>query len=217
MRILISLLIYFVVGLGSAHARNYAVELIVFQRTNHENPTDSVPVSQETIAQKRVHIDQLAAKSSRKQATNQLYKLAGIQKTLSSSGYRILRTARWVQGSHVYHRAPLMSIGRPGSALSAGFVRVYRTSLIFADIDLQLSPLTWSPWTTTPETSPPLQTPELLESTELEQAGTISVNQPAAQKRQPYFFISEKRRLKFKEVHYFDHPEFGVILTVWPA
>lgn len=31
----------------------------------------------------------------------------------------------------------------------------------------------------------------------------------------PQYFISEKRRLKFKQVHYFDHPLYGAILGVW--
>ncbi len=29
-------------------------------------------------------------------------------------------------------------------------------------------------------------------------------------------FLREQRRLKLKEIHYFDHPHFGVILTVRP-
>ncbi len=32
----------------------------------------------------------------------------------------------------------------------------------------------------------------------------------------PSYFIDEKRRLKLNEIHYFDHPKFGVILSVRP-
>lgn len=32
----------------------------------------------------------------------------------------------------------------------------------------------------------------------------------------PKFFLNEKRKLKLNEVHYFDHPKFGVILRVSP-
>ena len=32
----------------------------------------------------------------------------------------------------------------------------------------------------------------------------------------PSYFIDEKRRLKLNEIHYFDHPNFGVILSVRP-
>ena len=34
---------------------------------------------------------------------------------------------------------------------------------------------------------------------------------------QPVYYLSEKRRVKFGEVHYFDHPRFGAIVGVWPA
>ncbi len=30
------------------------------------------------------------------------------------------------------------------------------------------------------------------------------------------YFIDEQRKLKLNEIHYFDHPRFGVILSVKP-
>ena len=34
---------------------------------------------------------------------------------------------------------------------------------------------------------------------------------------QPYYFLKERRRVKFREVHFLDHPKFGILLTVWPV
>ena len=31
-----------------------------------------------------------------------------------------------------------------------------------------------------------------------------------------HYFMDEQRKLKLNEIHYFDHPNFGVILTVKP-
>lgn len=33
----------------------------------------------------------------------------------------------------------------------------------------------------------------------------------------PYYFINQRRRIKFKEVHFIDHPKFGAIVTVSPV
>lgn len=37
-----------------------------------------------------------------------------------------------------------------------------------------------------------------------------------SQTSSPSYFMNEKRRLKLNEIHYFDHPKFGVILSVRP-
>ena len=109
-----------------------------------------------------------------------LDRLDPAHRQLIQAGHRILRTARWVQPSAVYQHAPLISLGLANTSLAYGFVRVYKTSLIYADIDLQYSPLPF----------------DYLSE---------------------HYFLSEKRRLKFKEVHYFDHPKIGVILGIWPV
>ena len=234
MPIFLAFLVLFSAGISQAQARNYAVEMIVFQRTNAEAPGESVPVSRETIARKQLHIEALAAKSKSRPSSGQLFQLGRIQQDLIRSGYRVLRTARWVQGRHVYHRAPVMSIGQAGSPLSAGFVRVYRTSLIFVDLDLQLTlPASWS--SSSAGTTQPINTvgdTEISSDINTEDAGLGNepgnglgsdqngiIPSPSVPglNQMDHFFISEKRRLKFKEVHYFDHPEFGVILGVWPS
>ncbi|NKB75763.1 MAG: hypothetical protein GKR96_01660 [Gammaproteobacteria bacterium] len=218
-----------------AHARNYAIELIVFQRMNTESKADQkIDFSSDRIVQKRLHMEQLKAKSKTITTSNQLHKLSSVQKKLTKSGFRILKTARWNQQSQVYQRAPLVSIGDLNSPLSAGFVRVYKTSLIFVDVDLQLTPQLFTSSTLAPtfvSTENPSPGVEVNPESALEvgnsgapllpplhsQIHQVAEETTLPSEQQPYFFISEKRRLKFKQIHYFDHPEFGVILGVWPG
>jgi hypothetical protein len=105
--------------------------------------------------------------------------LKRLESELLGSGYRVLYSARWQQPAAVYQDAPVVGVSNPDGRLE-GAIRVYRTSLIFADLMLGLADLV-------PNSEAPL------------------------------YFISEKRRLKFKEVHYFDHPRFGALVAVWPA
>ncbi len=227
MRKLTGILIFLLLCSSPAQARTYIVELIVFQRTNADSQSDqTVDFSSDRIARKRLHMERLLSKSRAINTSSQLYKLASVQKKLTNSGMRILKTARWNQESRVYQHSPLVSIGNLNSPLSAGFIRVYKTSLIFVDVDLQLTPTFYVPALTNSAAN--LSENELLSSAEANLTTTVGEEnmhplqtahpKPVSiEQQQPYFFISEKRRLKFKEVHYFDHPEFGVIMGVWPG
>lgn len=121
--------------------------------------------------------------------------LRSARKKLLERGYRILDTARWQQSTSSFQDAPLISLGSAETALSAGFVQVYTTALIFANVDLQLSPILPSP----------------ADSEGIDEFSLTDT--PAAQ---PHFFITEKRRIKFNQIHYFDHPYFGALLGIWP-
>jgi len=209
---------------GPAAARDYEVEIIVFDRIEREAgraPQERWDFSSARIAARLDEMKALAARASKHPTTAQLAALEPLRLRLLDANYRILDTARWRQPATFYPNAPVIALGGAGDGdgdgdgvadgdvdgdtvdavvdvdgdtvadneanadnpLAAGFVRVYRTSLIYADLNLQLSP-------------PPAQ----------ESAGWP-----------PHYFIAEKRRLKFKQIHYFDHPLFGAILQVWPV
>jgi hypothetical protein len=115
-------------------------------------------------------------------------------------------------------------MGAENSSLPGAYIRVYKTSLIFADVDLQLNPLpiqvfdqdngsanTLVTTTTAGSNSETLSSGSGLDTVAVGGASTAEINYPAR------YFLSERRRLKFKEVHYFDHPKFGAILGVWPS
>lgn len=173
---------------GPVAARDYEVEIIVFDRLNRDIAArEQWNFSSARTAARLDEMESLAAKASTRRTSEQLAGLESVRLKLVESNYRILDTARWRQPATFYPNAPLIPLGGPGSALAAGFVRVYRTSLIYADLNLQLSP-----------PAPDAQ-------------GAQAVAWP------PHYFIAEKRRLKFKQIHYFDHPLFGAILRVWPV
>lgn len=165
---------------------------------------------------------ELAAQATPQPTSKKLVYLEVPQRHLLKAGYRIITTAKWQQLGIPFKEAPLITlkksfITKPSKLLQQslksapttdtdtqsrydkinthlnGFVRVYATHLIYADVDLQLSPPSF--WADT-------------------SASSLNPNAPA---QQPHFFISEKRRIKFRQIHYFDHPRFGALLTVWAA
>ena len=105
------------------------------------------------------------------------------------------------------------------TALAAGFVRIYTTALIHADLHLQLSPLPANPDLTDTDSVAVADTDvgEDVEKDVEEEAGEDAAEDADTSAPQPHYFIAEKRRLKFGQIHYFDHPLFGAILGVWEA
>ena len=202
-----------------ATARDYNVEVVIFERiedrTSENSQTSSIEAEGENsaisssaeidtvsnrMAAHIARINQLADASEEYETDPLLEHLRIINQNLSSSGYRVLKSARWTQPSEVFQNAPLVSLGVPDSSLPHAYIRVYRTSLIFADVDIQLSPS---------EDTLYLNTTSSISA----QSGESGSGQHQQSSK---YFLSEKRRLKFKEIHYFDNPKFGVILGVWP-
>jgi hypothetical protein len=184
-------------------ARDYHIEVIVFERpASEEENGEKWDFSDESIQDEIDKINSVASKSSDQEYDIQLENLAGVEASLRSSGMYILSTANWIQPSAVYQHAPIVSIGDEFSSLSQGFLKVYKTSLIFVDIDLQLSP------------QGKIIADEISENYSLI---PVDANSSEEIYYPPQYFLSEKRRLKFEEIHYFDHPKFGAILGVWPS
>lgn len=117
----------------------------------------------------------------------QVMRLKTIQQRLIESGYRILINAKWTQPAKVYRHAPVVSLSNLQPLISQAYIKIYKTSLIFANVDIAYNL--------------PIH--------------TIAPNRQAITPLT--FFMAEKRRLKFKEIHYFDHPQFGAIIGVWSA
>ena len=203
----------FALASGSAAAKEYAIEIIVFDRPAEKAPVENAAAenatakkpadeqwdfSSERIAEHLKKMAALADKASEYETADEVTHLERVRLNLIESGYRILNTTRWRQPTSLYQNAPLIPLGDPETALAAGFVRIYTTSLIYADLHLQLSP--------------PL--PE----TETENLILYDLDpepDAGAAPQQPHYFITEKRRLQFKQIHYFDHPLFGAILGLW--
>lgn len=165
---------------AEAAARNYQVELLIFERTGSLGDTEErwdPRSNQVLLSNERLNLmAQQADDIGLRQGVNILKNIEG---NLIQSGYRVIQSLRWTQRGTIFPNAPVVNVSNQGNALQ-GYLRVYKTSLIFADVNIGLS-------------------------------------DAAGGSFQPLFFINEKRRIKFKEVHYFDHPKLGVILTVWPV
>ncbi len=212
---------------GAAVAKEYAIEIIVFER-----PAEKVDAGEQwnfsspRTVQRLAQMAGLAGKASEHQTADEVINLEPARLHLIESGYRILDTTRWQQPTSFYQHAPLIPLGHPGTALAAGFVRIYTTSLIYADLHLQLSPLLPVP---VPDYSVLNDFDGLAAEADAKAADAdahlgvnVSVDKTGADaeilsvtSQQPHYFIAEKRRLKFKQVHYFDHPLFGAILGLW--
>ena len=189
-----------------AMAKEYAVEVIVFDRLDREVSTDEQwDFSSPRFAERLAEMAALADKTSEYEITDRVSNLDLVRLNLIESGYRILNTTGWQQPRSLYQDAPLISLGDPDTALTAGFVRIYTTTLIHADLRLQLSP------------PPAAPDPENSSGADPDENVDVDADADAdAPPPQPHYFITEKRRLKFEEVHYFDHPLFGAIVSVRP-
>lgn len=212
-----------VLACSPATARDYEVEVIVFDRLEKESRKDAnanrPPDEQWDFSSPRIeaHLRRMAlldGNSSEHETTDAVAELESVRAALVESGYRILNTTRWRQPGSFYQHAPLIPLGAAGTALASGFVRVYTTSLIYADLELQFSPLL-------PVTAPPASTgsdpvADAISVVKTNTGANINADTGTADPP-PHYFITEKRRLKFGQIHYFDHPYFGAILGIWPA
>ncbi len=208
-----------------AHASSYEIEIIVFERP------DSEDLEREYWNFSRQHLDHHGARlEEMKQSrhllelsqnpaydlTQDLQRLNDFIPRLNNNNLPVLASARWIQPAFFFQNAPVISLGVEGSRLAHAYFRIYKTSLLFADMALQLSP-------TSPIVKPEFNYPE--ESIEnVQETPVWEFNNeylfdswPEVESLDPEYFLIERRRIRFKEVHYFDHPAFGVILGIWSA
>ena len=200
----------------TAVARDYDLELIVFERFAKSGEVKEQWLG-DSNGQLR-HRQDLASMSGRATslpAGGDVNRLAGVKSGLQKSGYRLLESVRWRQPARVYKSAPIYRLASNDGRMK-GYLRIYKTSLIFADLLLSLKgelpvKLNRSTSQTTDATA---QSGIGISSINLANTSTAPTLKPVVA---PDYFIKQKRQLKFKEVHYFDHPKYGAILTVWPT
>lgn len=191
--IVFGLCVFVAVGFSpTSWAREYAVELIVFTQSTAAENTDAFKTATNRVAEKLQTFEKLTTQSQFVAPNTPPARLAHLARALQNSGHTILKSSYWVQPANHYGTAPLVSVGDELSALPDGFIRVYRTALILADVELHYAP---------PSTG----------------IDSFGASRFATGDNPPHYFIAEKRRLKFGEIHYFDHPNFGAILAVWPG
>ncbi len=217
MNCLIASLLFFL-WTSVAMALDYDVEVLIFERSNADTqpPEPEPPGMSEwgierhlsriaSLASNAVEIESLVSDALEHEAEPDLVHLDPVVRNLKLSGYPILQAVRWTQPGNIYQYSPLVSLGTPENTLLHAYIRIYKTSGIHADVDVRMTPSAFAPLVENDQSD--LQPDPGVPGIEIVETDPLP----------PQYFISEKRRLKFEEVHYLDHPKFGVILGVWPA
>lgn len=144
--------------------------------------------------------------------TEALDGLDGMRDTLEQNPrYELLQTLSWEQSEADYQSSPLIPVLTPHMK---GVLRVYAPNLLFTELTLVYVP------------------DDILEESleaEENQAAAILIQEPVtyvvSEPYDPYsvpdtaparYYLEEQRKLKLNEIHYFDHPRYGVILSVVP-
>ncbi|MCY4226807.1 MAG: CsiV family protein [Gammaproteobacteria bacterium] len=206
-----------------AHASSYEIEVIVFERPDSGDlELEYWNFSRQHLSHQQTSLEEMGQSRhllelSRNPAyglTQNLQRLDDFVPRLNSNNLPVLATARWIQPAFFFQNAPVISLGVEGSRLASAYFRVYKTSLLFADMALQLSP-------TKPVVKPAFSLSEesaenALDASALEFDHEYLIDSwPEVESLDPEYFLIERRRIRFKEVHYFDHPAFGVLLGIW--
>jgi hypothetical protein len=121
-----------------------------------------------------------------------LYRLDGIRGGLrNSSGYSVLFHRAWRQvGYDAAHAIayPIHSFAENGRDSIEGSVTLVRERYLHLDVDLLL----------------------------MKTSGAAPAQYSEGPNSAPAFRLREKRRMRSRELHYFDHPRFGMIAMVTP-
>jgi hypothetical protein len=173
-------------------ARSYEVELLIFEHQHQDDDETLIPQFGRSV-DLRFSLEQAERRVSTIQPEPALDgHLADINARLTASrAYDVLYHVRWLQQSARLPHAPRVGISLPASSTRTGIhgiVRLYATDLLFVDTIMRF---------------------DLVPSTHSNQSG--------ASAERSVHFLKQKRRVKFKEVHYIDHPRFGLLITVWPV
>lgn len=139
---------------------------------------------------------------------------------VQSPEHEILQVLSWQQSEAGYQASPMIPVTAPQLK---GVLRIYAPNLLYAEANLVYAPGGYLPGETTPD-SETIQAPTALPTaTRIPDPRFASFSfdrdgsSPAvARPIQERYFLDEQRKLKLNEIHYFDHPRFGVILMVRP-
>ena len=177
-------------------ARSYEVELLIFEHQHQDDDETLIPQFGRSV-DLRFSLEQAERRVSTIQPEPALDgHLADINARLTASrAYDVLYHVRWLQQSARLPHAPRVGISLPASSTRTGIhgiVRLYATDLLFVDTIMRF---------------------DLVPSTHSNQLS----HQSGTSAERSVHFLKQKRRVKFKEVHYIDHPRFGLLITVWPV
>jgi len=189
-----------------AYAKWYQVEMVVFEHLTADTSgelwnSDDVPEYRNTIEL----VTDASGSNAFKMLPPSRYKLGGVNKVLKlSSGYRPVYHVAWQQPELTRSRAKKVHIKNSEAKIN-GTVNLRGGHLLHLDLDISyfVDLLTESVTSFTEENI----------SVAGEDVEEIGVDEEIIMSG-TYAQMKETRRIKLNELHYFDHPLFGVIMRV---
>ena len=138
---------------------------------------------------------------------------------VESPVHEILQTLSWQQSEANYSESPLINTVTPHMM---GVLRIYAPNLLFAELDLLYTPgeiieerllMEQEQSIVEVEAEPVATIESSFASFSFDPEGNLLTTPEPVVER---YYLDEQRKLKLNEIHYFDHPRFGVILMVRP-
>ena len=174
----------------------YDVEILVFRQLDSQGDDEELDVPNIRHLELNLELHDLLDRTSAipLEPAIEGYLSHPGQRIGNSRDYEILFHGRWSQTTSDRQGAPYIRIDLPAVGRSStliGVLRLFATDLLYVDAFLRYRPA--------------------------EQQANNQIVESTERNTQPYYFLKERRRVKFREVHFLDHPKFGVLLTVWPV
>ena len=174
----------------------YDVEILVFRQLDSQGDDEELDVPNIRHLELNLELHDLLDRTSAipLEPAIEGYLSHPAQSIDNSRDYEILFHGRWSQTTSDRQGAPYIRIDLPAVGQSStliGVLRLFATDLLYVDAFLRYRPA--------------------------EQQANNQIVESTERNTQPYYFLKERRRVKFREVHFLDHPKFGILLTVWPV
>ncbi len=188
------------------YAKWYQVEMVVFEHLATDTSgeiwnSDDVPDYRNTIEL----VTDPSGSNAFKMLPSSKYKLGGVNKVLKlSSGYRPVYHVAWQQPELRKSRAKKVHIKNPEAKIN-GTVNLRGGHLLHLDLDISYFVDLYTESITSFTEENISVVGEDVEETEVDEEIIMSGT---------YAQMKETRRIKLNELHYFDHPLFGVIMRV---
>lgn len=210
-----------------AHAQSssrYWVEVLIFAENNPSDDDNEVWHIREPLLIELQQSQKQAEKVNGRYSLIRGSRLAPYINKLESANYRPLKYLAWIQKPLPLRRIPKipvkvsLPVEEPGGASGAlsselsGTVKLLTGPFLQFDLDLWYKvPLAEANQADFSDAGGPL--PFNMDDQVEISTTTISSSPRDLYKR---YHLKEQRRVKYKQIHYFDHPKFAVIATVYP-
>ncbi len=194
-----------------AYAKWYQVEMVVFEHLVADTSgemwnSDDVPEYRNSIEL----VTDASGSNAFKKLPQSRYKLGGVNRVLKlSSGYRPVYHVAWQQPELRKSRAKKVHIKNQDAKIN-GTINLRGGHLLHLDLDISYFVDLYTEAVTSFTEENISIVGEDIEKLDIEE---IEINEEIIMSG-TYAQMKETRRIKLNELHYFDHPLFGVIMRV---